>query len=630
MIAQKKERLFYLMGYHGVMTQKHLCLLFGLFLAACAPAADLAARRARFEAAPTAENAKELAHGFTEDGAIKEGLGYFSACRKSAGKAAPCRLGEAVLLAASGNHEAALAACAEVFSVFEKRGAEADLAAALHVQGNLHWESPNPSRALEAYRRAAALREKLGDRPGTAALFSNVGGVLGMTGDFDGALSALKRAVEIYEEEGLSAETEIAYVRALGNLASVYGFLGKSTEARPLLLKNLAVAERRRDFTELPRAQLSLGILEEALSNYQASTEWFRKALGSARALGNRDYEIRALNGLSTSAGYVGDYAAQGRRLHEALAVIEETGQTKFLESVLSNLALHSFAMGDLEGAIRLERRALEMREHSDMVWGAAISLNNLGLYATRAGRLDEARSFFQKALERGRREGNAMGEAAALVNLSSLDMEKGDWESAQGRMEEAAGVCRRRGDRYSLSQVEASLARCMRGRGGAKEALAHAAEAMRLAGEIGSLERMLPARKEMARASAGLGLRDEALGHYRAALAIIEDSRAALGETSQRQGFFESRLDAYEELAEALLASPPPSPGFSPIALRRKAQRGEAEAFSVSERMKARGFLDEMGLSRMASRGLPAELLGRRGELEARIRWLKNQAAGR
>jgi hypothetical protein len=50
-------------------------------------------------------------------------------------------------------------------------------------------------------------------------------------------------------------------------------------------------------------------------------------------------------------------------------------------------------------------------------------------------------------------------------------------------------------------------------------------------------------------------------------------------------------------------------------------------EAFSVSERMKARSFLDEIGKAKSMRGGVPAELLARRAELEARMKWLREKS---
>ena len=49
-------------------------------------------------------------------------------------------------------------------------------------------------------------------------------------------------------------------------------------------------------------------------------------------------------------------------------------------------------------------------------------------------------------------------------------------------------------------------------------------------------------------------------------------------------------------------------------------------EAFSVSERMKARSFLEELNAARAAREGIPESLLEKKRLLEARMRRLRNQ----
>jgi hypothetical protein len=181
---------------------------------------------------------------------------------------------------------------------------------------------------------------------------------------------------------------------------------------------------------------------------------------------------------------------------------------------------------------------------------------------------------------------------------------------------------------RQKDEEAHSMAALSMHGRmaGEKEQALDWGRRALAACTELNSPSCLVEALRAMGLARTAAGDFHGAVASLSRAVEILEDQRALLEGSEQRSGFFSGAASVYEELAQALLASPP-TPGPSPSPAREMGQGGEMEAFFVSERMKARSFLDEMGAARFTREGAPAELLEQKRLLEARMKWLTERA---
>jgi CHAT domain-containing protein/Tfp pilus assembly protein PilF len=177
---------------------------------------------------------------------------------------------------------------------------------------------------------------------------------------------------------------------------------------------------------------------------------------------------------------------------------------------------------------------------------------------------MEPARAAFQKALDAAKRSGSPYLMAEAQHGLGAVAMFQGDWVPAARLLEEA----------LRLSQ-QPSFAQGVRR-------------------HLGLVYRQM-------------GKHPEAEVLLRQAVASIEDVRSQLQSEEHREAFVEDKMGAYGNLIGVLFD-----------------QRKFAEAFDMSERARARAFLDLLGNRVSLSKGRSAALMAEEKALQERIVQLK------
>ena len=177
---------------------------------------------------------------------------------------------------------------------------------------------------------------------------------------------------------------------------------------------------------------------------------------------------------------------------------------------------------------------------------------------------MEPARASFQKALEAAKRTGSPHLIAQAQHGLGAVAMFQGDWEPAARLLEEA----------LRLSQQPSFVQEVQR--------------------RLGLVYRQM-------------GKLPEAEALLRQAVASIEDVRSQLQSEEHREAFVEDKMGAYGNLIGVLFD-----------------QRKFAEAFDMSERARARAFLDLLGNRVSLSKGRSAPLIAEEKALQERIVQLK------
>lgn len=181
---------------------------------------------------------------------------------------------------------------------------------------------------------------------------------------------------------------------------------------------------------------------------------------------------------------------------------------------------------------------------------------------------VEPARAYFEKARESGERFGVPPVMAQAQLGLGRVALEQRDPQAAIGHLQESL--------RLSPQPTLAVATQILLGR------VYH---------ETGNL----PAAES----------------HLRTAVTAIEDVRSQLQSEESREAFVEDKMGAYARLIQVLFD-----------------QRKPAEAFDMSERARARAFLDLLGNRVSLSKGRSAVLIAEEKSLQERIAQLKAHAA--
>jgi tetratricopeptide (TPR) repeat protein len=247
----------------------------------------------------------------------------------------------------------------------------------------------------------------------------------------------------------------------------------------------------------------------------------FHWARWSARAQGNRLYEMKALHLLSVRHGDRGQWEASDQAGREALDLAQALGEAAFEAGIhatlgvnlqrrnrpaeaeaeyqkalamyqdlgdrlnatraLNNLAVLEKGRGDLKGAEARYASALEtVRAYGDR-WGESFITNNLGdLALAQEGGLDRAEAHFRRAKALREAIGDENGLTYSLMGLASVAQARGELDRAEGLGQQFLDQARKTQLRpmealalYNLGEVQRAAGRFEAARGSYRQALA-------------------------------------------------------------------------------------------------------------------------------------------------------------
>jgi CHAT domain-containing protein/tetratricopeptide (TPR) repeat protein len=439
------------------------------------------------------------------------------------------------------------------------------------------------TRATELYERASVIRSRSGDSRGMAADQNNLGLVARALGDLAGARTAFERALEHNRAGGRDRPAAVNLTN-LGDIASIQG-------------------------------------------EYAAAQSYYDEALAINRSAGDLAETGYVLHDLGLLATRRGDYSQALAALGEAITIHEESGATLQAVSVRTDLAAVQAAVGDLENA----RVTLGRAEADAAPAGASpgvrarLALARADL-AVQLGSLAQADSEYARAEELFGQTADDLARAEAQQGRALLLHMRDDHAGAlrllgfAARAQESAGDPRAAAATQLLAghvhREEGDTAAAYRAFAAARERFARLEDAPGEAASLAALgelagrraaplaaeawfregldrlgERRVPDTRWRLHAGLAGALRsrralEPAAEELRAAITVIEGVAATLRSDERRTGFLADKWEVYASLARI-----------------EQARGRAAEAFAVSERMRARQMLAMLERGRIAAR---------------------------
>lgn len=228
---------------------------------------------------------------------------------------------------------------------------------------------------IPQWMRAVEAAQQLGDMPGEAVAWKNLGNTHRALGNASLAINAYKASLALASAlDDLRAEGN-----ALGSLGNAYAEIGDAQRAIPYFTQCLAIM---RDLGERRREGMSLGNLGNAY-----------------RMLGDAERAIAACEQAAAIACEVGDRRGEG--------------------ITLNNLGIASMQVGDARRAMMyFEQRLAIARELGDQR-GEGIALGNQGSAWVELGEATHAVDVCEQAIAIAKAVGDQRGEAYALIYLA-------------------------------------------------------------------------------------------------------------------------------------------------------------------------------------------------------------------
>jgi CHAT domain-containing protein len=501
--------------------------------------------------------------------------------------------------------DSAAALCARARAMAERVGDVRTLGNSVGLMANVLRDRGRIAEARVTYASALGLRAKSGDDRGAAADENNLGMVAQSLGDTAGARFAFESALARNRKGGRGT----AAARNLTNLATLAEVTGDYRRAARLYDEAIRQHRRAGDRAELGLVLHDLGILDVQRGDYRAAAE-----------------------ALATAAG-----------------VLDSTGPVADAIAARSDLAGARAAMGELQPALVEIGRAESLATTTDAPGiRASLTVARADL-AVEFNALDVAEHLYMSAASLFGKAGDRDGRRRATEGLATLLIRRGRFVSARALLDTARRYYEDRRDRRGASSTALLVAWAQAGAGdttGAEATLGAAraglrsvgdvvgeAEAWRASGELAlagarparaedlfrrGLARLGAARAPASQAALTFGLsralRDRgdlpgAVAGLQRAIATTERGAGRIRVSAQRAAFMADKWEMYADLA----------------AIQRR--RGlDADAFGVSERLRARQMLDLLAEGRVGFRDVASDsLAAKEQDLRRRIAKLQH-----
>lgn len=434
-------------------------------------------------------------------------------------------------------------------------------------------------RAIDAYRRALKFG---GDRvqilctalTGLTWTESNMGQSADALRDGDAAVDACtpnrnadarayERAVEAKgEAEFWSAQVEKA--TATLTQAEELATLAKDTDGEALSAMLLA------ENVHPTAPETAHQLIDNAMELWRRSGNVYGAARGNLA--------------LAYFAGREGNYSAAECRSKYALAVFERMGDHDNAGVAFNVLGMVARRSGDLASAAEAYRRArgLFLAAKDELGEGDAIS----GLMDVSVDLNDTSSpGLYFRGLELARTTHNQALLATALVGIGDIEFREHRATEARNRYRRGLDAAREANNPMEEALVMGRLARSAAADGDLDRALDWYAQAVALDGPAGAIEDVARARYLRAHIYLEQGKTQEALAEIEETVATVEHQRLRIARFESRAQYFAWVHEYYALYIRILMALDRANPN------KNYAQR----AFEVSERSKARAFLDEL-----------------------------------
>lgn len=260
-------------------------------------------------------------------------------------------------------------------------------AGVLDCQGETLQTVGENDQARELYAEAAQIATQTHDDQMLAQVLFSSGYLRGLRGEYALALSELRRAQTLFEQQQMPQHA----LSALDSIAIIYNRMGDYAEAAHLYERALD-AQHKAGLTREEAVTLhNLGRAHENLQEWDAARNNFNASLELCRQIDYVRGEAYALRGLASVANAQGNPTA---------------------------------AIALLDRATELQQRTPDSRLLAQIQLARGVALHRLNRLKESAAALDQALAVFRQA--------DSVGELAPTYDeLAAVDADLGDWRSA-------------------------------------------------------------------------------------------------------------------------------------------------------------------------------------------------------
>ncbi|HUG74877.1 MAG TPA: tetratricopeptide repeat protein [Acidimicrobiia bacterium] len=313
------------------------------------------------------------------------------------------------------------------------------------------------AEATELYLSALRASDHLAgiDAREVLAAAEALGEMAGLAGKPEVALQAFKRAQQLTPAGSIDA------VRLLRRKGALQRDQGDYPSAVALMEKGLTALDSDETAeAAAERVELMLALVGTLyrLGDFQAASDWCRRALSEAQRIDHRSglaHGAFLMIIINLALGYDDprDYGA------EALQIYEDLGDLVGQGKVWNNLGMAAYYRGDWNSTVEAWERSRDTQTRAGDAAGAATSVNNLGEVFSDRGDLDRAEEMFRDALRAYEAAGFPTGVALATSNLARVEARRGRRRTAVEMLEQAKTLFAELGEQAFVTETQLRIA---------------------------------------------------------------------------------------------------------------------------------------------------------------------------
>ena len=324
-------------------------------------------------------------------------------------------------------------------------------------------------KAIEYYKKALEISERIGDKQTIGASLGNIGHAHIVLGKPKDAIVYYEEALRIAEEIGDKRSEGTRY----GNIGNAYSDLAESRKAIEYYEKAKKVAreigDKRNEGVWLGNIGTSYSILGEV----RKAIECYEIAYNIALEIGDKKCEGAELGNLGNAYQNIGEYRKAIGHYEKALKIVQEIGDKRGEGGFLGNIGIAYKSLSDVTKAIEYYKKALMIAQEIEDKQGEATWLGNLGNAYRAQKETAKAAEHYEKALKITKEIGDRHGEGAWLGGLGNIYRDLKEEGKIFEYYAKALKIAREIGDRGNEGTLLNNLGDVFRNKKKYKEALA-------------------------------------------------------------------------------------------------------------------------------------------------------------
>jgi tetratricopeptide (TPR) repeat protein len=306
-------------------------------------------------------------------------------------------------------------------------------------------------------------------------------------GKFKASIAVLTAGQDLMECEQLSPAQTASMYRCMGDTLRKTSDYEKAIEALNKALEILGDPTNDVDAEEAAKAHVSLGW------SYFMQASWDE---AKASALKASDYALRfkSTNAIAMTENLLGgiyyrqgDLAQATQHTRLAMKYWQEIGYSWGVAVTMSNLGILEVSSGNWDAAFDAFQNSLLLRQEMGDVEGVAITQNNLGNLARDQGLMAQSEEYYRASLAVSRPFQMSWQSANSSMGLAQALLYQGKLDEADESLLEGIRIASEINAQDLLVEMQRTEAEIHNARNNYAKAVQIASQAARQAGEIGS-----------------------------------------------------------------------------------------------------------------------------------------------